>query len=177
MVKYNWEDEVLIELGVKRPKRFRIDARKQIKNSTLHYVKKYGRAKWIPISEIFGETIRVTDLYNSKEGNFFFASQGVKTKINSVAHLLRREGYPIISGMRKGYRYADENCDDFIRVWDERFSAWDKKKSDLIQEFKNDKELVLDLVEKLKQKKREKEAKELQKILVKQERKVREVEE
>jgi hypothetical protein len=177
MVKFNWEDEILIELGVKRPKRFRIEARKQIKENTLNYIQRYGRVKWVPTSEIFGETIKRTDLYKSPEGNFFFASQGVKSKINSVVHLLRLEGHPIISGIRRGYRYADENCDDCIRAWDERFSAWDKKGTDLIHEFKNDEELITRVIEKLIVKKREEEAKELQKILIKYKKKVKELEE
>jgi len=165
MVKFN----LFESLGYfgKKPKTFKREARKQIEQNTLDYLKRYGRAKWISVPEIFKETLEPTNLFNSPEGKMFFAVAGIKSKIHGATHKLRRDGYPIISGVgKKGYRYADEDCDDFVNVWDEKFSGWQKRKSDLIQEFKNDKEIIQKIIERLLEKKREQEAKELQKILV-----------
>ena len=92
MVKYNWIEQSLIRMGVRKPKTFKREARKQIKDNTLDYIKKYGRIDWIPVSKIFEDTLEQTSLFNSKEGNFWFASQGIKSKINSATNeLLEKE--------------------------------------------------------------------------------------
>ena len=166
MVRFNfWES-----FYGNKPKTFKRDARKQIEQNTLDYLKKFGRVNWIPVSQIFQDTLQQTDLFNSKEGNMWFAEQGIKSKINSVTLKLRRNGYPIISGRgHKGYRYADETCDDFINVWDEKFSAWENRKSNLVKEKLLDVELIKRIIEKLKTQKRLEEAKQLQEVLVKYE--------
>ena len=178
MVKYNWIESTLVKLGVKRPKRFKNDARKQIEDSTLQYLQKYGRHKWISTEEIFRNMIEPTDLFNSKEGNFWFASDGIKSKVNSSTLSLRRKGHPIISGKgHKGYHYADENCDDFIYLWNEKFDAWEKRKTKIIKEKKVDIDLIREIIKSLLEKKRVEEAKELEKVLVKYKEKQKEEEE
>jgi len=175
MVRHNfWES-----LGFfgRRPKLFQKEARKQIEENTLNYLKRYGRVRWIPITEIFKETLEQTDLFNSSEGKMWFAVQGIKSKINSSTHKLRKDGYPIISGVgNKGYRYADERCDDFIDVWDEKFTSWEKRKSNLVRELKNDKDIIEKIIERLLEKKRIKEANKLQEVLVRYNKKQKEIE-
>jgi len=167
MVRFNfWE---LKGYFGKNPKFFKKESNKQIKDNTLLYMQKYGRAKWITIGEIFEQTLEQTDLFNSNEGKMFFAIQGIKNKINWATGELRRMGYPIISGDKygKGYRYADETCDDFINVWDEKFSAWEGRKTNLDREKEIDENLIVKIIERLLQKNREKEAQQLKQVLVK----------
>lgn len=170
MVNFNWIDRFFGE----KPKRFQKEANKQIKDNTLLYMQKFGRGKWVTVSDIFEGTLEHTDLFNSKEGKMFFALGGIKGKINSVTNILRNEGYPIISGTSlnggrygKGYRYADESCDDFIDVWDEKFNAWEKRKSNLSKEKETDRILIKRIIERLIKNKREKEAEKLQEVLIK----------
>lgn len=170
MVKYNFWDKFFGD----RPKGFKREANKQVKENTLLYMKKAGRTRWIKIEEIFEQTLENTDLFNSKEGKMFFATRGIKSKINQVTNALRKEGYPIISGTinfngkhGKGYRYADENCEDFIDMWDEKFSAWEKRKSNIIKEKLIDIELIKRIMEKLIEQNRKQESKQLEEILVK----------
>ena len=166
MVKFNFWDSFY----GKKPKTFKRESRKQIEENTLWHLKKFGRFNWISTEQIFKDTIEETDLFNSKEGRLWFAEQGIKSKINSATHKLRRDGHPIISGLgKKGYKYADENCDDFIYAWDEKFSAWEGRKSNIVKERKTDIELIKRLIEKLINQKRLEEAKQLQEVLVKYE--------
>jgi len=163
MVRFNFWDKFFGN----KPKSFKKSAEKQIKQNTLYYMQDYGRGRWIKTEEIFEKTLEKTDLFNSNEGKMLFAIQGVKAKIHSATHNLRKDGYPIISGIgAKGYRYADEKCKDFIYIWDEKISAWEKRKSELIKEKENDRIIIEKLIEKLKQKKRFVEAKQLQEVLV-----------
>lgn len=167
MVKYDWIESIMIKFGVKRPKRFKSDARKQIEDSVLQYLKKYGRHRWVSTEEIFKEMIEPTDLFNSKEGNFWFASSGIKSKINASTLSLRRKSYPIISGKgHKGYHYADENCDDFIYLWNEKFDAWENRKTKINEERRVDAELIKEIIKNLLEKGRKEEARELEKVLV-----------
>ncbi len=168
MVKYNWEEKYLIELGIPSPKRFKIDARKQIEDSTLHHLQKFGRNRWVSVSEIFQERIRPTDLFNSKGGNFIFCAKGIKSNINAVTLALRRKHHPIISGKgHKGYMYADENCDDFIERWNEKFDAWEGRKTKLSKEKELDINLIEGIIAKLLARNRIEEAQQLQEVLVK----------
>jgi len=164
MVKFNfWE-----KFYGKRPKKFKSEANKQIKDNTLSYMQKYGRTKWVPVIEIFEKTLEQTDLFNSKEGKMFFASKGIKSKINWATGELRRKGYPIISGRgHKGYMYADEDCDDFIDRWDEVLSAREKRKTKLEKEYTEYEKLIAKICERLIEKGRLQEAKQLQEVLVK----------
>ena len=165
MVRFNFWDKFFGNT----PKKFKKEANKQIKDNTLIYMQRYGRAKWISVGEIFEQTLQQTDLFDSDQGKMFFAIGGIKNKINWATHELRRIGYPIISGDKygKGYRYADENCDDFIDNWDEKFSAWEKRKTNLTKEKELDKKLIERIIERLIEKKRLKEAQKLKEILVK----------
>ena len=164
MVGFNFWDKFF----GKKPKTFKKEADKQIKENTLYYMQDYGRARWIPVEEIFEKTIEQTSLFNSNEGKMFFAKSGIRNKINNVTHILRREGHPIISGKgKKGYRYADEKCKDFVDRWNEKFNAWDERKSNLEAEREIDIQLIENLIQKLLQQKREQEAKQLQTIIIK----------
>lgn len=166
MAKFNfWE-----RMGFygKNPKSFKRDAGKQLKKNALYYLQNYGRAKWISVEEIFKETLEKSDLWNSNEGKMFFAESGIRNKINGVTHTLRREGHPIISGKgKKGYRYADENCNDFIDRWNEKFNAWDERGTNLITEREIDIALIKELIKRLQNKGREKEARQLQVVVAK----------
>lgn len=164
MVKYNFWDRFYGE----RPKTFKKESTEHIRNNTLYYLQKYGRSRWIKTEEIFEGTLEKTDLFNSEKGKMFFAVQGIKSKISSATHKLRLLGNPIISGIGgKGYRYADESCDDFIDVWDEKFSAFERRKTSLEKEAENDKKLMERIILNLKEQGREKEAEQMQEILVK----------
>jgi len=124
--------------------------------------------RWIPVEEIFKETLEKTDLWDSNEGKMFFAESGIRGKINGVTHTLRRNGYPIISGKgKKGYRYADENCQDFIDRWNEKFNAWDGRGTNLLTEREIDITLIKELIKKLLKKGREQEAKQLEAVITK----------
>jgi len=166
MVKFNfWE-----RMGFygKNPKSFKRDAMKQIKRNTLYYLQSYGRAKWISVEDIFKGTLEKSDLFNSDEGKMFFAEAGIRNKINGVTHTLRREGFPIISGIgKRGYRYADEDCNDFIDRWNEKFNAWDERGTNLFTEREIDIALIEELINKLKAKGREQEAKQLVEVIAK----------
>jgi len=162
------------------PRRFHKEAREQIKQSTLGYLKKFGRHDWKTTSEIFEETIEPTDLFNSNEGKMFFAEQGIKSRINSAAHSLRTEGHPIIAGKQswkgkvkgyvgRGYKYADEDCDGFIDAWDEKFNAIEQRKENITKEKRTDMELIKRIIERLIEKKRLEEAQKLKVILVRYE--------
>jgi len=168
MVKYNWEEEELKRLGILKPKKFKRESRKQIKDNTLNYLKRFGRRNWVPVGEIFRETLKETDLFHSLGGNFWFSSQGIKSKINSATNSLRRESYPIISGKgHQGYKYADWSCDDVVDVWDEKFSGWEGRKQGLITEFNLDRKLLKQTIKELEKRKKKEKAKKLQKVLVK----------
>lgn len=156
-----------------RPKQFKKEANKQIKENTLLYMQRFGRTHWVKTEEIFENTLEKTDMFKSDKGKMFFAVQGIKAKVNYVTNILRAEGHPIISGTSfiggrygKGYRYADESCDDFVDVWDEKFSAWEKRKSNLSKEKKTDIKLIERIIKRLLDQKKVEEAKKLQEILV-----------
>ncbi len=161
MVRFNfWE---LSGYFGKHPKEFKRDANKQIKNNILLFLKDTKRGAWTTQEEIFENTLKETDLFNSNEGKMFFAQKGVQSKIGWAVNELRRLGYPIISGSKiwksnkfiigkdtkkikqrygQGYRYADEHTKDFIEDWNEKVNAWLERKSNLISEFKIDKILM-----------------------------------
>lgn len=173
MVNFNFWDRFFGD----RPKQFKKESNKQIKKNTLHYMQKFGRNHWIKTEEIFEQTLEQTDLFNSNKGKMLFAIEGIKSKINSVTNSLRSEGHPIISGTSrfggrygKGYRYADENCDDFVDIWDEKFSAWENRKTNLSKEKATDIKLIERIIEKLKEKGRLKEAQQLKQVLVRYQR-------
>lgn len=164
MVKFNFWDKWFGD----KPKAFKREATKQIKKNTLSYLQDYGRARWVSVEAIFEGTLEKSDLFNSNEGKMFFAEAGIRNKINGVTHTLRREGYPIISGKgKKGYRYADENCNDFIDRWNEKFNAWDERGTNLITEREIDIALIEELINKLRAKGREQEAKKLIEVIAK----------
>lgn len=163
MVKFNFWDKFL----TKNPKRFRKTTEEQIKSNTLLYLQKYGRKRWISTAEIFEKTLEKTEMFNSSEGKMFFASQGIKSKVNSATGKLRRLGHPIIAGVKgKGYMYADENCDNFVDVWNEKFSAFEGRKNSLKAEAKNDKQLIKKIIERLLKQNRIKEAQRMEEVLV-----------
>jgi len=164
MVAHNWWD--LKGYFGSHPKRFKKEARKQIENSTLQYLQKYGKRDWVSTEEIFEKMIEPTDLFNSKEGKTWFIQDGVKAKVNSATSSLRRLSYPIISGKgHKGYRYADEDCDDVADVWTEKFTGWEKRINKLNKERQTDLKLLSKVIQSLKEKGREKEAKKLEEVL------------
>lgn len=168
MVKYNKWDGLLGN----NPRKLKRDANKQLKNTTLIYMQKYGRARWIPIFELFEQTIEPTDLFDSKEGKMFFAIQGLKHKINWATNALRTKGYPIINSSfygkkhSQGYMYADENSDDFISIWKQRANAWEKRVNNLEKEKSKDIELMEAIVQRLLESKRAREAEELKKVII-----------
>ena len=150
-----------------KPKAFKRDSRKQIEENTLSHLKKFGRGRWVSVIDIFKDTLEETDLFNSKEGKMWFAEQGIKSKINLATHKLRRDGHPIISGVgHKGYRYADEDCEDFIDRWNEVFSSQLKREDNLKKEYKTYIELIEKIIERLIQKGRLEEAEKLKQVLV-----------
>ena len=171
----------------KSPKKFKKETNKQLADNTLLFLRDNQKGKWTTSYEIFDETLKETDLFNSKEGKMFFAIQGIKSKIGWVINELRRRGYPIISGTKqsqtnryidgkkiikktinygKGYRYAGENTGGFIEDWDEKRKAWFERKSNLRKERDTDIKLMERIIERLLQKGREKEAEKLKQVLV-----------
>lgn len=164
MVRFNFWDKFL----GRKPKTFRKDTAKQIKENTLFYLQQHGRGRWVSVEDVFKGTLEESDLWKSEEGKMIFAESGIRNKINGATHTLRREGYPIISGKgKKGYKYADEDCETFIHDWDEKISGWVSRKDGLIQEYRTDKILIERIIEKLLNAKREAEANKLKEILVK----------
>jgi len=163
-IKYNFWDRFYGD----RPKKFKSESNKQIKNTTLLYMQKYGRKNWVKVEDIFEGTLEKSDLFNSESGKMLFAEHGIKTKLNSVTNILRHEGHPIISSKKygRGYRYADENCDDFIDAWDEKFSAWEKRKSNLGKEKQTDIKLIQKIIERLIAKNKIEQANQLKQVLV-----------
>lgn len=175
MVKFN----LFESLGFygSHPKTFKREAKKQIEENTLWYIQQYGRGRWIVVPEIFKEQLEKSDLWNSNEGKMWFATQGIYSKIHLAVSNLRRDGHPIISGIgNRGYRYADENCEDFIRRWHDKLVSCEKRKSALVHELKRDAELIQKIIERLNAKKSELEAKQLQIILEEYNKKIKEEE-
>jgi len=163
MTGHNWWD--LKGYFGSHPKKFKKEAREQIENSTLQYLQKYGKKDWVSTEEIFENIIEPTDLFNSNKGKIWFAQNGVKAKVNSATNKWRRKGYPIISGKgHKGYRYADETCDDVADVWTEKFTGWQKRINKLNKERQIDLELLLRVIKKLREKGKGKEARELEEL-------------
>jgi len=162
MVKFNLGDKFLGE----KPKSFKKEIDKNIKKNTLYYMQDFGRAKWVKTEELFLGTVEKADFFDKAKR--WFAFEGAKSKIAGATHKLRRDGYPIISGRgRKGYRYADEECEDFIDRWDEVFSAWDERKTNLEDEYRNYEKILEGIIKRLIAKNRIKEAEKLQEVLVK----------
>jgi len=168
--------------------KFHREARKQIKESTLQILQQRGRHDWVTIEEIFEERIEPTDLFNSDAGKMFFAEQGIKSRINSAAHSLRKEGHPIIAGMQswkgkiigykgRGYMYASWDCDDVVRVWDEKFSSTEIRERNVANERKTDVILINVVIKKLRENGKEEKARELEKVLEKYEEKLKNKEE
>jgi len=192
MVKFNFWDRFFGD----KPKRFKRNANKQIKENILFYIRDNKRGAWATREEIFENTLEQTDLFNSQEGKMFFSIQGIKSKIGWAVNELRRKGYPIISGTNiiktnrylvgdetekvkqrygKGYRYADENTDGFIDDWNGKINAWLDRKSNLLAEYKIDKILIERIIDKLREKNRLAEASKLQEVLLRYKKEVEKV--
>ncbi len=169
MAKFNFWD--IRNYFGKNPRKFRKEAKEQIETSTLTEVRGKGRGKWVSVEEIWENNLKHTDIFSTDEGKMFFAIPGIKAKINSMARCLKLKGHPIVSGKgKKGYRYADEKCDDFIYVWDEVLSGREERKTRVEKEYDLYEKLIGKICKRLIAEGKLKEAQELKQILVKYQR-------
>ncbi len=150
-----WESMI----GGEKVKSFKKEAQKQIQDHTFIKLKNYGRAKWIKTSEVIEYCFRSKAYdFNTQQMNNWFAVAGMKTKIAWATNRLRKLGYPIISGGKgKGYRYADETCDDVVEVWQMRNRLWRKEDLNVDKERKSDLRLLQKVINKMEDKEKKKE--------------------
>ena len=153
-------------IGGDKIKSFKKEAQKQIQDHTFIKLKNYGRAKWIKTSEIIEYCLRSKAFdFNTEQINNWFKVAGMKAKVSWSTNRLRKLGYPIISGGKgKGYRYADENCDDVVEVWQMRNRLWRKEDANVEKERASDLRLLQKVIDNMKNEEKKK-----QLILVKQE--------
>lgn len=164
MPSFSYEDKLFG--GKKKRISFIKNAQKQIQGNTLYYLKDFGRSNWVKPIEIFDKTLFRTDLFNSNLGKIFFSLQGSKGQISNSTHKLRKGGYPIISGKGgKGYRYADEETEDYINHWDEALSSMEERRTRLDDEYRNHEAIIKSIIKRLLEKKRFEEAKQLRLVL------------
>lgn len=141
-----------IIIGGERPKSFKKEAQKQIQDHTFIKLKNYGRAKWIKTSEIIEYCLKskAYDFTTEQVSNWFKVA-GMKTKVSWATHQLRKLGYPIIAGGgRKGYRYADEDCDDVVEIWQDRNRLWRREAYNVDKERASDLRLLQKVIDKIK---------------------------
>jgi len=147
-------------LGTRRPAAKKAEASKTLKMYVLIYLQNYGRVKWCPTSDIADWLLKAKG-YDFKERviwNWFAANYGLKGEITRTTHYLRHKGYPIIAGLgNKGYRYADEECDDIIEIWDERRKLWEKQRENIDLQRQVDIKLLEKIIKKIKDKRKKKE--------------------
>jgi len=141
-------------LGLAKPKTFIQKTKSQLQGYVLIYLQNYGRENWKSTANI-AEWLLFTQKgydFNKKDIQNWFASGGMKGEISNSTHRLRILGHPVIAGTgRKGYRYADENCDDLVEVWEEKLRAWSKREDDWDKERKIDIKLIDEVLKKLKE--------------------------
>lgn len=144
-------------LETNRPTSAKKELKKMMKFYVLVYLQNYGRARWCKLSDIamWLLTAKGYDFKKRTAWNWFAANYGLKGEITHVTSYLRKKGYPIIAGLgKKGYRYADENCDDIVEVWDDRRKLWEKSKEISDSQRKIDIKLLEKVIEKIKSKKK-----------------------
>ncbi len=145
-------------LGTGKPNAFRKEAQKQIQDHTYIKIKNYGRTKWIKISEIVEYCLK-SKAYDFKQPTVsnWFKVAGMKAKVSWATHQLRKLGYPIIAGGgRKGYRYADEFCDDVVEIWQDRNRLWRREDLNVDKERASDLRLLQKVIDKMKDKEKKK---------------------
>ena len=146
-------------LETSRPTSKKKELNQMMKFHVLVYLQNYGRTRWCKLSDIgmWLLTIKGYDFKKRTAWNWFAANYGLKGEIAHTTSYLRRQGYPIIAGLgKKGYRYADENCDDIVEVWDDRRKLWEKSKEISDSQRKMDIKLLEKVIEKIKSKKKKK---------------------
>ncbi len=145
-------------IGEKKVNSFKQEAQKQVQDHTFIKLKNYGRAKWIEVSEIIKYCLRSKAYdFNTSSIRRWFMVAGMKARVTTAASKLRKLGYPIIAGGKgKGYRYADENCDDVVEVWQMRNRLWRKEVDNADKERKSDLRLLQKVINKMKDKEKKK---------------------
>ncbi len=144
-------------LETNRPRSKKMELNKMMKFYVLVYLQNYGRARWCKLSDIAMWLLSAKgyDFKKRTSWNWFAANYGLKGEITHATSYLRKKGYPIIAGLgKKGYRYADEDCDDVVEVWDDRRKLWEKSKEIADSQRKIDIKLLEKVIEKIKSKKK-----------------------
>lgn len=140
-------------LGLIRPKKFKKEANRRITWNVLSQLQQYGRADWQSLNKI-AEYIYLVDkdFFNDAKVQQWFRAVGFKGKICESTLKLRKRGHPIIAGRgRKGYRYADENCDDLAEVWNDRLNEWKNNEQNIEKQRKLDMKLLQDVIKKVQE--------------------------
>ncbi|MHA1873354.1 MAG: hypothetical protein ACTSVB_04500 [Candidatus Heimdallarchaeaceae archaeon] len=124
-----------------------------IKESVLSILVKYARRSYIKITEI-GKLIRDEEEYiwDRRIIDKLAFGYGLLTHITSSINTLRNEGHPILSSdiKGKGYTYAgDWWRPDLADVWDDKFTANEKRKSIPEKEKETDNKLFNKLMKRL----------------------------
>lgn len=154
MRKWDYFDMLI---GVRNPKTFKKELKDKLHFFTLVYLQNYGRAKYRSVSDIamWLRSAKGYDFKHESVWNYFASHSGMKGEITQCARYLRSKGYPVIAGtQRKGYRYADENCDDIVEVWEERRKLWEKERENTDKERQTDMKLLAMVIEKIKNRKK-----------------------
>lgn len=156
MRKWSFFDTLL---GTRKPKSFKKETRIQLQRMVLTYLQNYGKVDWRKVEDIAQWLLSLKGDYNFKDKKVWnwFATCGMNGEICNSTHFLRLQGYPIIAGTgKKGYRYADENCDDVDEVWEERQRAWEKSKENIEKQRQIDIKLIEKVIEKIKDEEKKK---------------------
>ncbi len=146
-------------LETNRPASIKKELNKMMKFYVLTYLQNYGRTRWCRLSDIAMWLLNAKgyDFKHRTSWNWFAAHYGLKGEIMHATSYLRRQGYPIVAGLgQKGYRYADENCDDVVEVWDDRRKLWEKSKEIADNQRKMDIRLLEQVIKKIKSKAKKK---------------------
>ena len=125
---------------------------KNLKESVLTIFYKFGRWGFIQITEIRDRIKQDEDfLWDSRIRDELADNYGILSHITSAINQLRKDGLPIISASYgKGYTLAgDWNRSDIDEIWDEKFSANERRKSVPQKEKQMDNLLFNQLMEKV----------------------------
>lgn len=150
MRKHTFWDRLL---GLAKPKTFVKHTKSILQGLILMYLQNFGRGNWRSTAEMAQWLLDHKDYdFNDKDIQKWFAISGMKGEISNATHRLRIAGFPVIAGTGgKGYRYADEKCDDLVEVWEEKFRAWSKREDDWNKERQIDIKLINKVLKGLKE--------------------------
>ena len=154
MRKWSFFDSLL---GDRRPKSFSKEAHEQIRDHTKMYLLNYGRVKLCSLGDVARWILKSKsyDFNCEKFWRWLGANYGFKGEIAQAVSHLKKQGYPIISGNgHKGYRYADERCENVDEVWEDACRGWSSREENWDKERQVLNKLIDKVIASVKNKKK-----------------------